>query len=235
MRSPNLIASFTYALQGFFFALRQERNLRIHIALAVLTSLLGAVCNLTRIEWVALVATVTLVLMAELFNTAVEATVNLYTGSYHPVARTAKNVAAAAVLVAAAGAMVIGYLIFFPHLFAIELPLDSWARRLPAHVTSLALVVVTLLVFWWKAGRRPFRLQGGMPSWHTAVAAALGTAILLTSRPGGAVPILAVLLVLLVAESRLEAGIHTLPEVLTGALLGFLVTLLLFQLTAAVA
>ena len=230
MRSPNLIASFSYAFQGLGYALRRERNLRIHFLLSGLATLLGMVLNLTRTEWMILVVVFAMVIMAELFNTAIEATVNLSTSTYHPIARAAKNVAAAAVLVAAGGAVVIGYLIFFPRLIAIQLPLNSWAHRLPPHVTAVSLVLVSIMVIGMKAAGKPaFNLQGGMPSWHAAVAASLATAILLLTPGGGPVPVLAVVLALLVAESRLEAGIHNLLEVVTGAAIGFLITLLLFQ------
>ncbi|MBE3578175.1 MAG: diacylglycerol kinase [Limnochordales bacterium] len=233
MRSPNLIASFSYALQGLGYALRRERNLRIHFLLSGLVTLLGLVLNLSTTEWMILILLFVVVIMAELFNTAIETTVNLYTATYHPIARAAKNVAAAAVLVGAGGAVAIGYLMFFPRLTAIHLPLSSWAHRLPPHVTAVSLLVVSLLVLGMKATvKSAFTLQGGMPSWHAAVASSLATAILLLTPGGGPVPILAVALALLVAESRLEAGIHTLLEVVTGTIIGFLITLLIFQVVA---
>ncbi|MBE3583244.1 MAG: diacylglycerol kinase [Limnochordaceae bacterium] len=228
-RSRSVVASFTYATAGLIYALRTQRNLRIHFLLALLATLLALSVGASRVELIGLVLTIALVICAELFNTAVETIVDMITRQYHPLARIAKNVAAAGVLVAALTALAVGYLIFFERLTHWTAPASSWLRRLPIHVTFLALVATSVFVVAAKAGQVPWRLQGGMPSWHSAVAFSLATSVWVLNPVHPALNILAALLAVLVAESRWEAGIHSVSEIVTGAVVGILVTLLLYQ------
>lgn len=109
--------SMTYALSGIATVFRRERNLRIDavIGLAVLAA---AFCfRVTRTEWLILIMTVTGVMAAEVMNSAVEYLTDLSTGgTYHPLAKAAKDAAAGAVLVTAAGALLVGAVIFGPRL-----------------------------------------------------------------------------------------------------------------------
>lgn len=116
MRARTLADSFRYALEGIGYALRTQRNLRIHGAAAVLVLLLAALVGAGGHELALLVLAIGTVVAAELFNTAVEAVVDLVTPTYHPLAAVAKNVAAGGVLVLAGTAVVIGYLVFSPYL-----------------------------------------------------------------------------------------------------------------------
>lgn len=112
------LRSFHYALQGWRHTLRSQPNTWIHaiITLAVLT--LGWWLRIDRLEWVALLLTIMLVWMAEFTNTALEAVVDLVQPTYHPLAKVAKDVAAASVLIGACGAVVIGLIILGPPLWA---------------------------------------------------------------------------------------------------------------------
>ncbi|NPV26847.1 MAG: diacylglycerol kinase family protein [Firmicutes bacterium] len=116
MEVRRLLQSFRYAIEGVGYALRTQRNMRIHSAVAVVVVGLGYCLRLTRTEWVAIIFAVALVLVMEMVNTAIEKTIDLVTSKHHPLAKIAKNVAAGAVLVAAANAVVIGLLVFSPYL-----------------------------------------------------------------------------------------------------------------------
>lgn len=116
MRSANLLDSFRHAFAGLGYALRTQRNARIHLLIAAGVVALGLRLGLSRWEWVVIALTIGFVLVAELFNTVVEAVVDLASPEIHPLARVAKDVAAGAVLLAAILSVVIGLLILGPHL-----------------------------------------------------------------------------------------------------------------------
>jgi undecaprenol kinase len=112
----SLLSSFGYAYQGISYTFRTQRNFRIHIALALLATLLGLWLGLSWGEWAVLALTVTLVLVAEMTNTMIESLVDLVTQEYHPLAKVAKDVSAGIVLVTAIGAAAIGVFLFLPKL-----------------------------------------------------------------------------------------------------------------------
>jgi len=107
-------ASFLYAFKGVKNLFKSQPNARIHAAAAVLVVLAGFYFHISRMEWVAVVFCVALVLSLEAMNTAIEHLTDLVSPDFHPLAGKAKDVAAAAVLLAAIGAVMVGALIFFP-------------------------------------------------------------------------------------------------------------------------
>lgn len=110
--------SFRAALRGLGWLIRNERHFQLHLVAALAAILLGAVLGLTPIEWAILGLTIGLVLVAEAINTAIEHTIDLTVQQVHPIARTAKDIGAAAVLVAAAISVLIGCLLFLPKIVA---------------------------------------------------------------------------------------------------------------------
>ncbi|MDR1113896.1 MAG: diacylglycerol kinase family protein [Candidatus Margulisbacteria bacterium] len=113
-KNRSLLLSVGCAIQGIYQAFKQEANLRIHFAAAALAAAAGFVFKLTAGEWAVLLLTITLVIFAELINTALEANVNLATKKQLPEAKLAKDAAAGAVLLTALNAVLIGLLIFGP-------------------------------------------------------------------------------------------------------------------------
>lgn len=111
-----LLAAFGFALQGIWYLLRTQRNAQIHLLAGACAVALGAALRIERWEWLALVLTITLVLAAEGVNTAVEAAVDLTTTARHPLAKVAKDVAAGTVLICAIASVVVGCIVFLPHL-----------------------------------------------------------------------------------------------------------------------
>lgn len=109
--------SFVYAFEGWGHVLRTQRNAWIHSIFSVMVFALAFWLGLSRIEWAILLLTTMAVWMAEFVNTALEAVVDMVMPDYHPLAKTAKDVAAATVLVGALGAILIGLLILGPPLW----------------------------------------------------------------------------------------------------------------------
>ena len=116
MKKDPLYKSFGYAFQGIFNTIRTERNIKIHCAAAILVTIFGIWLQISKTEWMICFILFGLILALELVNTAVEATVDLFTEERKPFAKKAKDAAAGAVLIAAIFAVVIGILIFIPKL-----------------------------------------------------------------------------------------------------------------------
>lgn len=108
--------SFQDAGSGIRYCIFTQRNMKIHLTAAFLVLIVSWLCGLDRLELALIAFAITLVLVAEMFNTAVEKTVDLYINTYHPGARLAKHIAAGAVLAAAINAVFIGVLVFLPYL-----------------------------------------------------------------------------------------------------------------------
>lgn len=229
-RQKSTIDSLEYACQGLLHALRTQRHMRWHALIGGAVIFLALWLKLTRIETLIVLCAVTLVLVAEMLNTAVEATIDLFTEEYHPLAAVAKNAAAGGVLIAAVFSVVVGYIVFVPSLESVLPSVVEQVRRSPPYLTLAALALVIAVVVLLKVLNRGGPIvQGGMPSGHTAIAFALAAAVLFLTRSHPTVAVLAVLLALLVAESRLETRIHSLLEVMAGGAIGVLLTTLLFQ------
>ncbi|MBS4209074.1 diacylglycerol kinase family protein [Bacillus sp. FJAT-50079] len=109
-----LKASFQYALEGLRYAVKHEKNIRIHLLAAFTTIILSILFQLTAFEWLFIVLAIFTVLVLELVNSAIERTVDLATTEIKPLAKQAKDIAAAAVLLAATMAVIVGVIIFGP-------------------------------------------------------------------------------------------------------------------------
>lgn len=107
MRNKNLVESFHKALVGFILSLKEQRNVQLIMAIAVVVSVLSLFLRLSIVEYMILSVTVTLVIVAELLNSAIEYTVDLVTEEFHPLARAAKDIAATAVMLASLNAIII--------------------------------------------------------------------------------------------------------------------------------
>ncbi len=108
--------SFQHAFRGWWYVLRTQQNAWIHALIATLVFFLGIWLQLSARDWAVIILTITMVFAAELINTAIEAVVDLASPEKHPLAKVGKDVGAAAVLIAAGAAVVIGLLILGPPL-----------------------------------------------------------------------------------------------------------------------
>jgi diacylglycerol kinase (ATP) len=230
MKTRNLVDSFNFAFQGIIYAIKTQRNMQIHVAASVFILIMSLFFRLSRLELMILFATISMVLVTEMINTAIEAAIDLMTNQYNIFAKIAKNVAAGAVLIAAVNAIVVAYLLFFSRLDPLSRQVLETVRHSDIHITFIALMIVIIATISAKAYfGRGTPLSGGMPSGHAALAFASATAITFVS---GHILVasLSYFMALLVSQSRMEGKMHNLVEVIAGGLLGILTTVLLFQL-----
>jgi diacylglycerol kinase (ATP) len=234
--AASVVTSFNYAFEGIIYVVRTQRNMRVHFAVALGILPAGVLLGVTRFELLAVMLAVSFVLIAEMINTALEKAIDVATNSFDPLARVAKDVAAGAVLIAAVNAVFVGYLVFAerardPSRHALDTVRDS-----PVHLTVIAIAVVTMLVIALKAlTNRGTPLRGGLPSGHSAVAFGGWVAVTLATadyRHALLVSTVVFLMATMVAQTRVESGVHTTIEVVAGGLLGAAVTAAIFQLLA---
>jgi diacylglycerol kinase len=116
------IAGFGYAFRGLWYALHTQRNTRVHVSIAILAILLGIVLHISAVEFAMVFVAIAGVFIAEMFNTVFELCIDMASPDYHPLAKIAKDVAAGAVLLSAMLSVVIGLLVFGPHLWELLHP-----------------------------------------------------------------------------------------------------------------
>jgi len=232
-RAPSLIESFNFAFEGIIHVLRTQRNMRLHFLAAVVVLIAGLAIDVSRLELIALLLAISFVLIAEMINTALEGAIDVATTSFDPMAKLAKDIAAGAVLIATVNAIAIGYLVFSGEVANRSARVLDRLRNAPAKLTIIALVVVIIVVIATKAvSGRGTPLRGGLPSGHAAVAFAgwmASTYVLSNSEHRFLISTLTFIMALLVAQTRVESGVHSALEVAYGGLLGALITLALFQ------
>lgn len=233
-RQGSLRWSFTWAFEGIVYVIRTQRNMQIHSGAAVLALASGLLLDFSRLEMAVMLGAISLVLVAEMMNTAVEAAIDAVVTTYHPLVKIAKDVAAGAVLVATVNALAIAYLVFYEHLADPGRDLLFGVRRSPTHLVVVVMIVTVIAAIAIKAHTgRGTPLKGGLPSGHAAAAFAGWASITIIAEPlrhAALVSTLAFLMALLVAQSRVEAGIHSVIEVVGGAVLGTCVAIIIFQL-----
>jgi diacylglycerol kinase len=115
----DFLRSFVFAWNGLMYSVRTQRNARVHALIGTCAIVLGLVLHISPVEFAMVFVAITLVFIAEMFNTVAEACVDLATQEYDPLARIAKDVAAGAVLLNAMLSVVIGLLVFGPHLLTL--------------------------------------------------------------------------------------------------------------------
>lgn len=114
VKTKKLANSFKYAIAGILISFRKERNMRIHFLVMFLVIILGFLLHISQIEWLICIVWFAAVIGGELFNTAIETTVNIIMPYRNPKAKIAKDVSAGAVLMLALGSAISGLIIFVP-------------------------------------------------------------------------------------------------------------------------
>jgi diacylglycerol kinase (ATP) len=233
-RAPSILESFNYAFEGVIHVLRTQRNMRLHFLIAVVVLAVAVVVGVTRFELIALLLAIAFVLIAEMINTAIEHTIDVATTSFDPMAKLAKDIAAGAVLIASVNAVAIGYLVFAHRVGDRSTRVLDRVRDVPITLTLIALVLTIIVVIATKAFTgRGTPLRGGLPSGHAALAFAgwmAATYAVGDSNHQFLISSLTLVMALLVAQTRVESGVHSALEVAYGGALGALVTLVVFQL-----
>ena len=231
-RAPTVFDSFNYAAEGIIHVLRTQRNMRIHFAIAFIVIVAALIVNVTKLELIALCISITFVLIAEMLNTGIEAAIDIATTSFDPMAKLAKDIAAGAVLIASVNALIVGYFVFAGKVADRSSHLLDRLRQAPAEITIVALVLTVLIVIATKAYTgRGTPLRGGIPSGHAALAFAgwIAATYVAGQHHRFLVSSIALIMAILVAQTRVESGVHSALEVTYGALVGALATLVVFQ------
>jgi diacylglycerol kinase (ATP) len=234
-RARTLLESFNFAVEGIIHVLRTQRNMRIHFLAGVAVLVAAIAIGVSKLELIALLLAIAFVFITEMLNSALEQAIDVSTTSFDPLAKLAKDIAAGAVLIATINAIAIGYLVFSSEIADRSSRLLESLRDAPAQLTLIALVVTVIAVIAAKAytGRgRP--LRGGLPSGHAAVAFAgwMAATLVIGNSHRFLISSLTFIMALLVAQTRVESGVHSALEVAYGGVLGALVTLVVFQVLA---
>lgn len=229
-KPKKVVDSFNYAIEGIIYAVRTQRNMRIHMLVSLLILTACFFYNISKGEILILTLSITLVIFAELINTAIECTIDIISNYYHPLAKIAKNTAAGAVLVTAINAVFVGYIIFWDKLSVITFEVVNKIRHTNSYMVFLILIILCIITIIIKAiYGEGTPLRGGMPSGHSAISFAIATIIaLLVVDP--AVMLLSYILALIVAQSRVDSNVHSVLEVFVGALFGVFITILVFRI-----
>jgi len=114
VKTKKIINSFKYAIQGFLMSFRKERNMKIHFFIMIAIIILGFLLKISKAEWIICIILFGIVIAGEMFNTAIETTVDIAMPQKNPKAKIAKDVSAGAVLILAIISVVIGCMIFIP-------------------------------------------------------------------------------------------------------------------------
>ena len=224
------LKSTNFAIEGILHGAKTQRHLRYHFFISGFVLILSYVLGITRTEFIIISLAAILVISAEMLNSAVEAIVDILSPQYSEKARTAKDIAAGAVLITAFGAAVLGYIILFPYLKSSFTEGFSIARHSSEEIALISFIIVMILVIITKSHfGKGHPLQGGMPSGHSALAFSVWVSITyLTSN--FIVALLCFVLAVWIAISRITVKAHNPWEVILGALMGATVTVLLYRL-----
>lgn len=232
-KKRDLLGPFKVATSGLIYTFRTQRHMRFHLYVVVIVMLLGMFVNLGLREMLVLLFTISLVLVAEMFNSAIEATVDLVSPNYHPLAKFAKDIAAGAVLITTIIALVVGGLLILGEGRWEQIKLNLTGESLNLGITpriGLGLFLTFIIVVIGKGlGKRGQVLKGGLVSGHSAFGFFLAGTVMFIS-DNFLVSGIAILLAAIVAQSRYEAKIHSLVELSLGAAVGVVLSLLLFGL-----
>lgn len=234
------VDSFNNAIKGILTAFKSERNLRFHFVVALIVLTAAIFFNVSRLELLILLITITLVIFAEMVNSAIELVIDK-TLEHHPAYKRAKDVAAGAVLITAINALAVGYIIFWDKFSKISFKTVEIIKSSDPYIFFLSIIIILIITIIIKAlttggiserqieGEKGSILMGGMPSGHSTIGFAIATMISVISE----VPIiifLSYLLALIIAQSRVDSGVHKLLETVVGAIIGTAGALIIFRL-----
>ena len=234
--NKNFIKSWENAFSGIIYATTTQRHIKQQLAIAVIVMLLSLFFNLTRAEFLCLMFTVILIIVAEMFNTAIETVVDLYTDLYHPKAKIAKDVGAGAVLLMSINSVIVAYFLFLRKIDISKIGESIFFNIIKSPgdlaftgITLTAIVIIGIIAYATtrknKDGKKTF-----IPSGQSALAGAILTAIGANTR-NILIFVLSLILSLMILVNRVENKKKTWSEVIFGASIGFLIVLVVYGLT----
>lgn len=225
MKPTRFIDSVNCAIEGILYTVRTQKHMRSHFLAALVVLVAALLLKISSLEFMLLSLAISFVLFAELLNTAIEVVVDMISPEFHPLAKVAKDVAAGAVLVAAFGTMIMGYLVLSKYLFPVQKRALGvvGSNTEMGTVVSVMLVLITVILLKAITGKGT-PLHGGLPSGHTAVAFSIATSVSLNTQEP-LISFLCFILAGMVSQSRLLLRIHTMREVVLGAVTGTVLTI----------
>ena len=224
------IKSADFAIEGILHAARTQRHLRYHFYCAAAVLLVSYIFGVSRTEFMIISLSVIAVLLSEMFNTAIEAIVDIISPNHSEKARIVKDIAAGAVLVTVFGAAVVGYIVLSPYIRDVFYKGLYIAKHSREEIAILSFIIVLILVVITKVYfGKGHPLRGGMPSGHAALAFSAWIAVTFIAANFTA-SLLSFILAVIIAQSRVTTKVHTWWEVFLGSLMGAVVTLLLFKI-----
>ncbi|MDH4027312.1 MAG: diacylglycerol kinase [Nitrospirota bacterium] len=224
------IVSANHAIEGILHAAKTQRHMRYHLYAAMAVLLTGFVVGISWSEFIILITLSIIVISIEMINTALETITDILFKEYDTRAKIIKDIAAGAVLISALGSLTVGYVILARPVVKFFSEGLHIAKHTKGDIAVVALLVVLILVVITKTffGKGE-PLRGGMPSGHAAVAFSIWITVTLIT--GSFMPsLLTLVLAVLIAQSRIYAGVHRPLEVIFGAALGAGITYLLFRI-----
>lgn len=224
MKPTRFIDSLNCAIDGVLYAAHTQKHMRNHFLSSMFVLIISLILRVSAVEFILLAISISFVLFAEMMNTAVEAVVDMVTTEYHPMAKAAKDVAAGSVLLSVVGAVVTGYVILsgriFPRYKELLAMVGTPAEM--AAIVSLLIVIITVVMLKALSGKGSY-LHGGLLSGHAAIAFSIATLVTLNTQDP-ITSLLTLTLAVMVSHSRLLMNIHTMREVIFGAITGLSVT-----------
>lgn len=227
MKSRSLEESFRCAFSGLVHVFRTQPHMRFHFLMVVLVLALAKIYRLGRTELLILFVSISLVLMTEMFNTALEAVIDMVTQTYHPLAKRAKDVAAGSVLIASVNAVIVGFLLFLDDDRIRRVVARGSPTPFPSEVVIIEIVILLVLLLALRASHFG---DGRVPvSGHSALGFSLATLTVWLVHREVLAGVLVVLLALVLAQACIARGLHSFRAVFNGALLGTCLPLLLLR------
>jgi diacylglycerol kinase (ATP) len=218
-----MVEPFRVAMNGMVYTFRTQRHMRVHLYMVLIVVLMGVWLNIGLRELLAFLLTMSLVLVAEMFNSAIEATVDLVSPNYHPLAKFAKDIAAGAVLITTIIALVVGALIILGEsrweALKLSLTTEGFGPTYAWRLVLGMLMLFVIVIIGKGLGQRGTVLQGGLVSGHAAYGFFFATSTIFLTDSALAAGI-ALLLAAIIAQSRFEAKFHTIFELSLGAIVG---------------
>lgn len=228
MNVKKWLDGFRYAYDGLKYALSSQRNMKFHFFISFLVLLLALILGLSRIDIMFILLAITLVVLAELFNTAIEKAIDLAMPDIHPLAKIAKDVSAGAVLVSAMFAVVVGMMVFYE-------PLDRLFRHIDdveGYISGSIWVLLALVIFSVIVIETRFSDRGQLtrPSLLSAVAFSLST-LITVSVWNTLVFMLSYCLAFLIMLVLYDKTNRKMSSLILGAMIGTFITLIAYYIT----
>lgn len=234
MKPTRFIDSVNCAIEGIHYTVRTQKHMRHHFLAALCVLFTALLLRVSPLEFMLLALAISFVLFAELLNTAIEVVVDMISPEFHPMAKVAKDVAAGAVLTAAFGTAIIGYLVLAKYIFPMQqrvLAMVGAGSEMGILVSTILVLIAVIILKGFTGSGTP--LRGGVPSGHSAVAFSIATSVSLSTQDP-LISLLCFILAVMVSHSRLLLRIHSMREVVFGALTGITITVAVNLLFTAV-